>query len=335
LKVTARTSTALVIRDTSAVARIMGGFLVLFGALFVVIASQGALSVWEHTVPAVIGVLLALAGLLTILLPATQTFAFDKAQRLLVITKEAAFRRPMREAVELKDITGIDLERSGDGEGDVLFRVALVLANGARRPWTAYYQSGGTQMRAIVELVRNFLQLESATPSNTAVRLVAIMGASQRRSTAWLLAVGIGICVVFLAIGTRLVWLQEIQLARYVPVEMTVDAARIDVITTDAEGPPIYRPVITYHYVLDGQRYTGDRVTPLNNSGGMRWAQRRLAEYRVGRTYTGYHDPDSRAESFLSRERAPLPYLFMMIPVFGLIVCGIGVAGLRRATVQG
>ncbi len=331
MKVTARTSTALVIRDTSAIARIMGAFVFLFGALFVGIASQGALSVWEHTVPAAIGVLLTVVGLLMMLLPSTQTFAFDKAQRLLVITKEAAFRRPVREAVELKDITGIDLERSGDGEGDVLFRVALVLANGARRPWTAYYQSGGTQMRAIVDLVRSFLQLESAVPSNTAVRLVAIMSASQRRSTAWLLAAGIGVCLVFLAIGTRLMWVQETQLARYVPVEMTIDDARIDVVSNDAEGPPIYRPVIAYHYEVDGQRYTGDRVTPLNNGGGIRWAERRLADYRVGSTYTGYHDPDTRGESFLARERAPLPYLFMMIPVFGLIVCGMGVAGLRRA----
>ncbi len=307
----------------------MGAFCFLFGALFVAIASQGALSLWEHTVPAVIGVLLAVAGLLTMLLPATQTFVFDKAQRLLVITREAAFRRPVRESVELQDITGIDLERSGDSEGGALFRVALVLANGARRPWTAYYQSGGTQLRAIVETVRHFLQLESPVPTNTAVRLVAVLGAAQRRSTAWLLAGAILMCLVFLAIGTRLLWVQEIQLARYVPVAMTVDSSRIEVIPSQ-DGPPTYRPVITYHYELDGQRYRGHRVTPLNTSGGKAWAEARLREYGVGRAYVGYHDPAAPDQSFLARERAVLPYLFMVIPLFGLIVCGVGIAGLRR-----
>lgn len=328
MKVTARSSTALVIRDTSALARTMGAFCFLFGALFVAIASQGALSLWEHTVPAVIGVLLAIAGLLTMLLPSTQTFVFDKAQRLLVITREAAFRRPVRESVELKDITAIDLERSGDGEVGAVFRVALVLANGARRPWTSYYQSGGTQMRAIVEIVRNFLQLEAPAPTNTAVHLVAILSAAQRRSTAWLLAGGIALCLIFLAIGTRLLWLQEIQLARYVAVAMTIDSARIDAIT-DNDGVRTYRPVIAYHYALAGQRYTGQRVTPLNTSGGRAWAEARLREYGVGRAYVGYHDPATPDQSFLARERAALPYLFMIIPVFGLIVCGMGVVGLR------
>jgi hypothetical protein len=330
VKVTARTSTALVIRDTSALVRILGVFCFLFGALFVAIASQGALSLWEHTVPAVIGVLLAVVGLLTMLLPATQTFVFDKAQRLLVITREAAFRRPVRESVELQDITGIDLERSGDSEGGALFRVALVLANGARRPWTSYYQSGGTQLRAIVETVRHFLQLESPVPTNTAVRLVAVLGAAQRRSTAWLLAGAIVMCLVFLAIGARLLWVQEIQLARYVPVAMTIDSSHIEVIPSQ-DGPPTYRPIIAYHYELDGHRYRGHRVTPLNTSGGRAWAEERLREYGVGRAYVGYHDPAAPGQSFLARERALLPYLFMIIPLFGLIVSGVGIAGLRRA----
>ncbi len=333
MKVTARSSTALVIRDTSALARTMGAFCFLFGALFVAIASRGALSLWEHTVPAVIGVLLALVGLLTMLLPSTQTFVFDKAQRLLVITREAAFRRPVRESVELEDITGIDLERSGDGEGGALFRVALVLANGARRPWTSYYQSGGNQMRAIVDIVRNFLQLEAPAPTNTAVRLIAVLSAAQRRSTAWLLAGGVALCVVFLAIGTRLLWVQEMQLARYVPVAMTIDSARIDVIPTESDGPPTYRPVIAYHYELDGHRYRGHRVTPLNTSGGRAWAEARLRDYGVGRAYVGYHDPAAPGQSFLARERAVLPYLFMIIPLFGLIVCGMGIVGLRKAEI--
>ena len=332
MKVTARTSTALVIRDTSALARTLGAFCFLFGALFVAIASQGALSLWEHTVPAVIGVLLSIVGLMAMLLPATQTFVFDKAQRLLVITREAAFRRPVRESMELKDITGIDLERSGDTEGGALFRVALVLANGARRPWTSYYQSGGTQMRAIVDIVRNFLQLESPVPTNTAVRLVAVLSAAQRRSSAWLLGGGIALCLVFLGIGTRLLWVQEVQLARYVPVAMTVDSSRIDVIPSE-DGPPMYRPVISYHYELAGARYSGQRVTPLNTSGGRAWAEARLREYGVGRAYVGYHDPAAPDRSFLSRERALLPYLFMIIPLLGLIVCGSGIYGLRKTQV--
>ena len=332
MKVTARSSTALVIRDSSALTRTMGAFFVLFGALFVGIASQGAVSLWEHTVPAVVGVLLICIGTLTILLPSTQTFAFDKSQRRLVITREAVFRRPVREAVELEDIKSVDLERSGDSEGGALFRVALVLANGVRRPWTASYRSEGTQMRAVVEVVRSFLGLEPPAATNTAVRLVAVLSASQRRSTAWVLAGGVALCLVFFAIGARLLWLQEARLMGYEPITATIDAARIDV-TTDTEGERTYRPVITYHYELDCKRYTGNRVTPLNTSGGRVWAQQRLANYRVGRTYTAWHDPAVPNEAFLSRERAALPYLFMMIPIFGLIVCGLGFHGLRQTRI--
>ena len=329
MKVTARSSTALVIRDTSALMRTMGGFLVLFGALFVGIASQGSVSLWEHTVPAIVGVLLILSGILVMVLPSTQTFVFDKAQRLLTITREAAFRRPVRESVQFGDIAAIDLERSGDLESGALFRVALVLADGARRPWTSYYRSGGTQMRAVVETVRHFLELEAPAVTNTAVRLVAVLGASQRRSSAWLLGSAVVFCLVFLSIGARLLWVQEAALMSYTPVRVTVDATRIDELT-DNEGVRSYRPVVEYHYELDGRRYTGERVTPLNTSGGARWAEQRVTDYRVGRTYTAYHDPSRPAESFLARERTVLPYLFIMIPVFGLVACGFGLAGLRK-----
>ena len=329
MKVTARSSTALIIRDSSALTRTLGAFFVLFGALFVGIASQGAVSLWEHTVPAIVGVLLILTGILMTVLPSTQTFVFDKAQRLLTITREAVFRRPVRESVQFRDIAAIDLERSGDLESGALFRVALVLADGARRPWTSYYGSGGTQMRALVETVRHFLELEAPAVTNTAVRLVAVLGASQRRASAWMLGASIAFCLLFLGIGARLLWVQEAALMRYTPVRVTIDGARIDEIT-DSEGTPIYRPVVAYHYEHGGRRYTGERVTPLNNSGGRRWAEQRVAAYRVGRTYTAYHDPSSPEESFLARERTVLPYLFILIPVFGLIVCGIGVAGLRK-----
>lgn len=330
MKVAARSSTALVIRDSSALIRLMGAFFVLFGALFVGIASQGAVSLWEHTVPAIVGVLFILVGILTMVLPSTQTFVFDKAQRLLTITREAAFRRPVKESVQFRDIAAIDLERSGDLESGALFRVALVLADGARRPWTAYYRSGGTQMRAVVETVRHFLELEAPAVTNTAVRLVAVLGASQRRASAWMIAGAVAFCLVFLGIGARLAWLQEAALMRYTPVLVTIEAARVDELT-DSEGTVSYRPVVAYHYEIAGQRYRGERVTPLNTSGGRRWAEQQAALYRVGRTYTAWHDPSSPAASFLARERSALPYLFIMIPVFGLIACGLSLAALRKS----
>ncbi len=331
MKVTARTSTALVIRDTGNTPRIVGAFFVLFGALFIGVASQGATSLWEHAVPAVVGCLFALIGILMVLLPSTQTFVFDKGERLLFITREAVFRRPVRESLRLTDITAIDLERSGDGESDGLFRVALVLADGARRPWTSYYGSGGAQMRAIVEIVRGFLQLETPLPSNTAVRLAAIVSAAQRRSSAWLLLGGIAMCLVFLTIGARLFWLQESQLARYVAIPVTIDSMHMAELT-DTEGSRSYQPVIAYHYDHGGERHVGSRVSPLNTSGALRWAEQTLGRYTVGETYTGYHDPDRPADSFLARDRSALPYLFMSIPIFGLAVCGAGLLGLRKPT---
>jgi hypothetical protein len=101
---------------------------------------------------------------------------------------------------------------------------------------------------------------------------------------------------------------------------------------TDSEGARSYQPVIAYHYEHEGRRHVGTRVSPLNGSGARRWAEQRLGQYVVGRTYVGYHDPVSPADSFLSRDRSALPYLFMSIPLFGLAVFGIGLAGLRKPT---
>jgi hypothetical protein len=115
----------------------------------------------------------------------------------------------------------------------------------------------------------------------------------------------------------------------YSPVQVTIDAARVDELT-DSEGTTSYRPVVAYHYEIAGHRYRGERVTPLNTSGGLRWAEQQAASYRIGRRYTAYHNPSSPAESYLARERSMLPYLFIMIPVFGLIACGLSIATLRK-----
>jgi hypothetical protein len=330
VKVTARTSTALVVRDSAGVIRLMGAFCFLFGLLFVGIAAQGATTPLEHVVPAVIGVILAVCGVLAMVLPATRTFIFDKARRHLFITRRSAFRRPVEEAVELKDIAGIDLERTGDGEGDAMFRVALVLTGGARRPWTNYYRSGGAQMRAVVDIVRGFLQLEPPATPNTAVRLSLALGPAERRASTWFLAIGLAICVVFLAIGGRLLWLQESRLVRYVPVDVVVDSARMAVLTDD-EGDRTYRPVVSYHYEVGGERHVGQRVTPLDISGASAWAREAIDRYAVGGTYTGYIDPEQPSESFLSRERAAFPYLFAIVPVFGLLVLGVSLFRLRAS----
>ena len=330
MKVTARTSTALVVRDSAAVIRLLGAFCFLFGLLFVAIASQGATSPLEHVVPAIVGTALAVTGILTMILPASRTFIFDKARRHLFITRRSAFRRPVEEAVELDDIAGIDLERSGDGEGDAMFRVAIVLANGVRRPWTTYYRSGGAHMRAVVDIVRSFLQLEPPAAQNTAVRLSVALDPAERRTSAAILATGALLCLVFLAIGGRLLWLQESRLVGYVPVQVTVDSARTAVITDD-EGNHSYRPIVSYHYDVGSTRYVGQRVTPLDISGAPAWARRFIDEYAIGGTYTGYVDPRQPSESYLARQRALLPYVFLALPVFGLLVIGINARRLRTA----
>ena len=205
MKVTARSSTSLVIRDTSALARTMGAFCFLFGALFVAIASQGSLSLWEHTVPAVIGVLLAIAGLLSLLLPSTQTFVFDKAQRLLVITREAAFRRPVRESVELKDITAIELERSGDGELGACFAsrgattacaVRDVVLPVGRHPERAIVDTCATSPARVPGADEHRVHLVASSALRSAARR---HGCRRRHRD----------LSAFLAIGTRLLWLQE------------------------------------------------------------------------------------------------------------------------------
>ena len=58
-----------------------------------------------------------------------------------------------------------------------------------------------------------------------------------------------------------------------------------------------------------------------------------VANYRIGQAYTAWHDPALPTESFLARERVIVPYLFTGIPLLGLILCGFGIAELRKTRI--
>jgi hypothetical protein len=340
MRIVQRTPDSLVVRDTAAPLRAVGVICAVIGLVFVGLAFgwSGAAGAYtfglvSYTFGLVIGAGCLVAGAL-LTLPRTATFAFDKSQRILTVTRRGLLRAPKRETYRLRDIAAVELEtpqdrsdpryrrlaaRLADGTPDVTYRVATVMIDRSRHPWTGYYSSEPTGMVAAVEAARQFLDLpphgELAAPAAT---LPPTKPSANHRAYHRYLATLAAFCLPFLPYGGWRVWVQHRQLATYRPVPVTVLASRVEEMSGDSG--PTYRPVVTYRYAVAGRTYIGKRVTPLNESRSGRWAYDVIGRYAVGTTETAYYDPARPSESFLLRRSSPAPYVFVALPLLAL--CG-------------
>jgi hypothetical protein len=320
MKIIARTPTELIIRDSATTFRALGALL----------AASGAFAIWMGVtqdpdgvvgvVPTVIGALVALGGVLLIALPSNKTFAFSKAERVFVIAKER-FGRVQRQTIPLRDIVDVSLEESTSSDSASTYRVAVTLVDQRRIPWTSYYTSGAASKRAVVEVVREFLELEPGARLGSGAP-TAKDEQDQRRGRGMLFAMG-AFCCLFLGLGVTMLAKEQRRLAVFLPVTATVLSSRVDE-HSDSDGST-YEPVVVYRYRVNDREYTASRVTPLAESRSGRWASRVTARYQVGSTYTAFYDPENPSEAFLLRTRSVIPWAFVAIPLVGLLMIAAGI----------
>src|SRR5919199_967407 len=151
MRITVRTPTALVAQDSAGSLRALGAFLLLLGGF---IAAVGV-SAGDRlaAVPLVLGGLVALGGLAAVALPSSITYAFDKEQRLLIVTRRG-LAGSYRETHHLRDVAGVVLERSealpNVRSSSPTWRWATGPADGRRQPWRSWYDSSYRDKAAVV-----------------------------------------------------------------------------------------------------------------------------------------------------------------------------------------
>ena len=320
MKIIARTPTELIIRDSALTLRVFGLFLLGLAAFVLAIGMTQDPGGEVAVVPTVIAAVVALGGLAMIVLPSRKTFAFSKAERVFIIARQR-FGRVERQTIPLRDIADVTLEQSRSGDDGDTYRVSVTLADQRRIPWTSYYTSGLAKKRVMVDVVREFLELEPS-PQPGSGALTAKDERDARRGRAGLYLMG-AFCSLFLGVGGIMLVKEHRRLTLYQPVTATVLSTRVEV-HSDSDGST-YEPVVVYRYRVNEREYTASRVTPLEESRSGGWARRVASRYEVGNEYTAFYDPQDPSEAFLMRSRSIIPWAFLVIPLMGMafIVAGI------------
>lgn len=314
MKIVVRTPTELIIRDSAAMLRAFGVFLGALGAFAIWLGLTQDPDGRIGTVPIVLGGLVALGGVLLVVLPTRKTFAFSKAERVFILARER-FGRVQRQTIPLRDIADVSLEESTSSDSSSAYRVVLTLVDQRRIPWTSYYTSGVVSKRAVVDTVREFLEIEQ-TPRPGSGAPTASDEREARRGRLAVFVIG-AFCCVFLGVGVTMVVKEQRRLLTFQPVTATVLSTRVEE-HSDSDGST-YEPVVVYRYRVRDREYTASRVTPLRESRSGRWASRVTGRYEVGGTYTAYYDPANPEEAFLMRHRSVLPWAFVGMPLVALL----------------
>jgi hypothetical protein len=314
MKIVVRSPTELIIRDSAAMLRAFGVFLGALGAFVIWIGLTQDPDGRIGTVPIVLGGLVALGGVLLVALPTRKTFAFSKTERVFILTRER-FGRVQRQTIPLRDIADVSLDESSSTDSSSTYRVVLTLVDQRRIPWTSYYTSGVVSKRAVVDVVREFLELEQI-PRPGSGAPTASDEREARRGRLAVFAIG-AFCCLFLGVGVTMVVKEQRRLLTFQPVTATVLSTRVEE-HSDSDGST-YEPVVVYRYRVQDREYTASRVTPLRESRSGRWASRVTARYEVGGTYTAYYDPGNPEEAFLIRHRSVLPWAFVGMPLVALM----------------
>lgn len=325
MKIVAHSPTQLIIRDSAITLRVLGGFVGALGAFAIWLGITQEPDGRTAMAPTIIGSVVVLCGVLLCALPRQKTFAFSKAERVFVIAKER-FGRVERETIPLRDIEDVSLEESASSEGGSTYRVSMTLSDERRIPWTSYYTSGVASKRAVVELVREFLELDPA-PGLGSGAPTAKDERDVRRGRVGLIAMG-AFCSLFLGVGVTMAAKEQRRLSVFQPVTATVLGTRVDT-HSDSDGNT-YEPVVVYRYRVGGREYTASRVTSLKESRSGGWARRLTAHYSVGGSYTAFYDPENPVDAFLMRSRSILPWAFIGIPAIGLLLIAAGYRSSRE-----
>jgi hypothetical protein len=130
----------LAIHDHATGLRILGGILIVLGAVYSNVA----------------GVACAVAGLLSVLLPEERRIVIDREAGIVTIDRRGGGGWS-RSLYPLSAVADVVLEESDEEASTGRFRVAFVLRDGGRVPWTWSYSRAAAGARVPLEAVRRFL----------------------------------------------------------------------------------------------------------------------------------------------------------------------------------
>lgn len=130
-------------------------------ALWLVGIGFAAGGIWGATLKdgLVPGILIALGGALMALLPTVLTITADRQRSMVTVRHQSLIRSSVKE-YPFGDITGVQVDSSvsvDGGQRSSTYRLALVLASGARVPLRSYYSSGYGNKENKARQLREFL----------------------------------------------------------------------------------------------------------------------------------------------------------------------------------
>jgi hypothetical protein len=316
MHVAKHTPDQLVLTDSGATLRMIGAFLLVFGAIFVYSGMQQSMLALP---PIIIGSLAALGGIAFVVLPGRVIAAFDKPSHTLIITRRSV-RGYTRDEVDFSRITDVTTESSQIGRGGTTWRVAIVLKDGTRIPLTSWYSSSPLHQVA-ADAAEQFLGIApSATGPAGASQYGVRLALRHRQHAQSRGSIGCMMlfCGIFLAVGGTMTYVVASRLITWLPISATVVGTRITTVR-GSKGGVSYRPDISYRYEAGGRSYIGTHATILNESRSYGWANGIVRRFPNGAEVTAYIDPANFARSYLIHEWSFFPMLFTAIPLVAML----------------
>jgi hypothetical protein len=119
-------------------------------------------------------------------------------------------------------------------------------------------------------------------------------------------------------------------LERYKAVDAVVVSAEVERVPGHAVA---YVPRVVFEYAVQGRVHRGERLTPRDVPGTLRWARKHVAGYRAGAHVTAYYDPRDPGRAFLQRRGAPAltATFFLPVPLLTLAFWLAASARIKRA----
>jgi hypothetical protein len=327
MRIVHETPDLLIVAERAVGMRLSGAVLAALGATLVVVGARAG-----RTAIGVVGAFMVVLGAMFVLLPAISTFYFNRGEKRLVIARRRVWTPTSQgyDEYPLADVNAVRVEegRSSD-DGGTTWRVVVRLADGRSIPFTSYYTSSYEPKAAMAARIANYLRVETNEPQPVGPGSPFAITPQSRR-------IAVGFALVFVAGGALFGSFGMVSLTReyrrlatWEPVQATVLGKRVDE-RYDSEGST-YRPEVTYRYSVSGRTYTSTRTLPINEGRSGGWAQRVIAPFSVGGTYTAWYDPANPSDAFIVRAHAIIPPVFSAIGLFVMLGgCATAVSALRQ-----
>lgn len=133
-------------------------------------------------------------------------------------------------------------------------------------------------------------------------------------------------CSAAAGFGIYLAANQHWKLARFLPVEATVQNAEVETRRRrSSERTRItYLPAVHYQYNVNGITYESKSVFPMDVGRGSRWGRRWakgiVNEFKTKHRTGAFYDPLDPTQAFLRKQPSVFPYFFILVPtILGIV----------------